>query len=244
MAKQESIVQFTGTLGGINFYFRKGVPVARKAGGGFNGKAIKKSPKMVRVRENNSEFGTSSRLKKVFSDCLKLYFGKRRDVTLHGRLMRLFLDIKDCDLLSERGKRSVGLGLQTDVGKKLLTSFEITAMPFPVLEMVYTSSSYTLVISKLFKSTKTRPKGATHLELCLGVVVMDFEAKNAILFKSAVVLVPQGVYDVALTLVPNELPVGVGVQIPVLFFAYVQEVNGVVYPLKDADCFGMRVLEV
>ena len=52
MATQKGIISLTGTLGDINFYFRKGKAVARKAGGGFNGKAIKTKPSMVWIREN------------------------------------------------------------------------------------------------------------------------------------------------------------------------------------------------
>lgn len=41
MAKVKNIVGLQGTIGGVNFYLRKGVPLARAAGGGFNGDAIK-----------------------------------------------------------------------------------------------------------------------------------------------------------------------------------------------------------
>jgi hypothetical protein len=74
MAKQKSIIPLSGTLDGINFYIRKGTAVARKAGGGFNGKAIKNSPKMARVKENNTEFGHYSFVEKVFKDSLITVF--------------------------------------------------------------------------------------------------------------------------------------------------------------------------
>lgn len=41
MAKQEGLIRLRGTIDGVNFYFRKGKPIARKAGGGFNGASIK-----------------------------------------------------------------------------------------------------------------------------------------------------------------------------------------------------------
>ena len=66
MATQKGIVSLVGTVGGVNFYFRKGKAVARKAGGGFSGKAIKTKASMMRVRENNSEFGHCSSVKKSF----------------------------------------------------------------------------------------------------------------------------------------------------------------------------------
>ena len=58
MAKQKGVVFFEGTLGGINFYYRKGVPTARAAGGGFNRRAIKTSPRMVRVRDKTKSLPT------------------------------------------------------------------------------------------------------------------------------------------------------------------------------------------
>src|SRR5215217_7087423 len=103
MAKQVGIVPFVGTLNGINFYMRKGKPVARRAGGGFTGDAIKKDPSMVRVRENNTEFGHCSRVKKLFKDSLFPFLGKQRNEELQGRLIQLFIKIKDADLISERG---------------------------------------------------------------------------------------------------------------------------------------------
>ena len=65
MAKQGGMFPLDGTLGGINFYKRKGKWVARRSGGGFNGKAIKTKDSMARVRENGSEFGITSRAKKL-----------------------------------------------------------------------------------------------------------------------------------------------------------------------------------
>lgn len=66
MAKQIGKFPLVGTIGGINFYYLNGEPIAREAGGGFNKKAIKKSPKMQIVRDFNSEFGHASHVSKFF----------------------------------------------------------------------------------------------------------------------------------------------------------------------------------
>ena len=66
MARQKGLFKVTGTLGNVNFYVVNGVGYARKAGGGFNGKAIKTKASMRRVRENASEFGHCSSVKKAF----------------------------------------------------------------------------------------------------------------------------------------------------------------------------------
>lgn len=61
MAYQKGLIELEGTLGGLNFYIKKGKPMVRKSGGGFTAKAIKTKPSMVRVRESNNEFGQIGR---------------------------------------------------------------------------------------------------------------------------------------------------------------------------------------
>lgn len=126
MATQKGIIPLVGTIGGINFYFRKGKAVARRAGGGFNGKAIKSKPSMVRVRENNSEFGDCSRVKKAFRIALTPFLSRYKEGTLHGRMMQLFQGIKDCDTSSVRGSRKIGVGITTVAGFALFKKFQFT----------------------------------------------------------------------------------------------------------------------
>lgn len=90
MATQKGILPIVGTLRGVNFYFRKGKPVARKAGGGFNEKANKTKPSMERVRANNSEFGNCSMVKSTFRIALFPFLSYYKEGTLHGRMMHLF----------------------------------------------------------------------------------------------------------------------------------------------------------
>ena len=80
MAQQKGIIPLVGTLGGINFYYLNGKAVARTAGGGFNGKAIKTKASMQRVRENVSEFGHCSEVNKAFRQALRPF---TRPIPLH-----------------------------------------------------------------------------------------------------------------------------------------------------------------
>ncbi|MBY0487809.1 MAG: hypothetical protein K2P85_11575 [Flavobacteriaceae bacterium] len=244
MAKQEGLIRLRGTIDGVNFYFRKGKPTARKAGGGFNAAAIKNSATMVRVRENNTEFGHCSQVKKAFSAVLLFHFANRKDVTLHSRLMQLFIAIKACDLISERGKRTVNLGLQTAAGQHLLTSFAFTAMSFPDLPLVFSSTTLELTLPSFSFKEFRFPVGATHLELFFGVAHLNLDTKTATLSKSGAVLLAKGAVVDSFTLMPNVLPNAGGFRLPVLFYSYVQELNGVVYPLHDSKSFGLRVLDV
>ena len=123
MARQKGLFKVTGTLGGVNFYVVKGIGYARAAGGGFNGKAIKTKPSMVRVRENASEFGHCSSTKKAFRLALLPLFDPPKSSTLHRRMMGLFIGLKDLDGNSPRGERRVAQGVSTAKGKRLLKTF-------------------------------------------------------------------------------------------------------------------------
>lgn len=74
VAKQTGIIPLVGALNGINFYYLNGKAIARKAGGGFNGKAIKTKVSMQRVRENASEFGLCSDVNKAFRTALMPFY--------------------------------------------------------------------------------------------------------------------------------------------------------------------------
>ena len=244
MAKQKGIIPLVGTLGGINFYMRKGKPVARKAGGGFSSDSHKKGKNMERVRESNSEFGDCSRIKKRFKDCLFAYIGMQKDEDLQGRLMQLFLKIKDCDTTSERGKRQVSLGLQYAEGKKLLTEFAFTPFNPDFLQGVYDAVTYTYSITNFDYNQLKYPNGATHLEIHFGVMVFDFEVLKATLFSSAPISISKGTPLTNFSLSPTDEPSGNGIKIAVLAYRYKQELNGEVYALKDKVAYGLRVIEI
>ena len=244
MAKQVGIIPLVGTIDGVNFYMRKGKPVARKAGGGFTGKAIKNSANMERVRENNSEFGHCSRVKKLFKDSLFPFLGKQRNEELQGRLMQLFISIKNADLVSERGQRQVGLGLQQADGKDLLAGFCFTSFCLPTDTGFYDASSTTYTFNDFAPKSLKFLTGATHLELQLGVVVLDFEQMKASLFSSDAVRVPKNGAPQTVTLaatVPNDVS---GFRIAVLHYRYLQDVNGVFYGFQEQKGFGLMVVGV
>lgn len=243
MAKQIGILSFVGTIDGINFYLRNGKIVARKAGGGFNGKVIKTAPSMARVRENSSEFGHCSRVKKVFKDVLFPFFGKQTNGELHGRMMRLFTAIKDCDTVSKRGQRSVDLGLQTLEGKQLLCSFAFTDMASPIRKGNYDAASQSYRLESIYDELPF-PSGATHLELTFGVVHFDFTMLRASLCTCPVVRVAQHEVLSNHMFTPTQLSKPNETAIAVVGYRYVQEMNGVFYALKGAAAFGLEVVGV
>lgn len=123
MAKLNGIIKIIGSFNGVNYCYRNGKLVTRKAGGGFNREAIKSSPKMKVVRQNNSEFGRVSTNKKHFKKALEPILIGINHPDVHRSLMSLFQKIKNCDIQSERGGRNIFKGLESEEGQRLLENF-------------------------------------------------------------------------------------------------------------------------
>ncbi|WP_313805671.1 hypothetical protein [Flavobacterium sp.] len=248
MAKQKGIIKLDGTLDDITFYFRKGVAIARKSGGGFNGKAIKQSSNMQRVRENSSEFGNVSKIKKLMRLALEPYLKLLHDTTQHGRMMGLLQEIKVLDTLSERGKRTVFNGLKTPEGRALFTSFSFT--PNAILKdniggnySLAPTTFASLEISNLNKNL-TLSASATSVQLQLVVVTFDFEHLRTITHQSTPISLSKANTLNAITL---ELPSQPDLNNPnfvFLHFQEVQELNGVLYPLKAVTSLELICLDV
>lgn len=179
MARQKGIIKLEGTIGDINFYMVKGKAYARKAGGGFNGNAIKTKESMLRVRENGSEFGHCSRAKKEILRSFHPYFTKR-ERGFHGKCMKLFLTLKDLDTTSKRGQRRVDFGLQTVEGKRLLRDFPF-GKPIGFLDAMasqwnFDESGQRLDLPSFLGSDYRNLPLMTDLKFSLFLVDFNFEA--------------------------------------------------------------------
>lgn len=246
MAKQRGIVFFEGTIGGINFYYRKGVPTARIAGGGFTRKAIKKGANMVRVRENNSEFANCSKTNKFFKYSFRTLLVGYKDGTLHSRLMQLFLKIKNLDGVSERGNRQVSLGMQTLEGKRLLRNFNFTPNRVGLFPCPYQYDWHTHTFNVTGFDTQLSgfPKEASYMEVTLAVVRFDFDTntyKNV--FESPLVI-DRDFSGSSFSISLSTVPAGVGVLFSMVRVAFYQTVNGKGYMLPGGDAFGLEVVGV
>ncbi|RLJ32462.1 hypothetical protein CLU97_1918 [Chryseobacterium sp. 7] len=127
MATYESVIKITGAVGDLVFYNLNGKNVVRKKSG-FNKTAFKKSPSYEKVRQNSSEFGHCSKMGKIIRKSLESYIKEAGDPLLYQKFAKLMTSIKDLDKISERGKRTVGNGLKTEEGKKLLREFQMGAI--------------------------------------------------------------------------------------------------------------------
>ena len=128
MATYESLIKITGAVGDLVFYNLNGKNVVRKKSG-FNKAAFKKNPSYEKVRQNSSEFGHCSKIGKVIRNTLDLYIKEAGDPLLYQKFAKVMTMIKDLDIISERGKRTVENGLKTEEGTKLLREFQLGTLP-------------------------------------------------------------------------------------------------------------------
>lgn len=122
MATYESLIKINGSVGDLVFYSLNGKNVVRKKSG-FNKTAFKKSPSYEKVRQNSSEFGHCSKAGKTIRSCIENYIREAGDPLLYQKFAKLMTAVKDLDVISERGKRTVQNGLITQEGLTLLKAF-------------------------------------------------------------------------------------------------------------------------
>ncbi|TYA53118.1 hypothetical protein [Formosa maritima] len=248
MAKFKGLFPVVGTIGGVNFYYLNGELVARKAGGGFNGKAIKSKKSMQRVRENGHEFGQSSRVNKAFRMALRPFYKGYRFPFFHSRLMSLFTRLKDLDAVNPRGKRVVGEGVTDVNGLALLKTFIYTpdcdlarVLPF---NYDVAAISYALTISGFDIKQVGFISGATHVELTYGVLDFDFTGLNSELYLATPVMLSKGFTGHSVVLSPFVTPTITGTRLSVMGVRFYQEVDGVMYVLNAKEGVGISVLYV
>jgi hypothetical protein len=244
MAKVKGIIGLKGTIGEINFYTRKGVPLARAAGGGFNGDAIKTKDSMVRVRENFSEFRGCMQSVQFFKMGLQPFLRSFKDGTLHQRLVSLFTKLKDLDLVSGRGLRTVYGGLQNPVGQLLMKNYLLTSgskLDGVLRQKAVFDWPTGLSIADFDGQRVSFPGGATHLELQVGYLTLDFENYASSFGSSDTIYLSPN--DVGPVVIPAPIMAEAeGLKVGVVFARFVQEVNGEFYPLKNEGNVVMEVV--
>ncbi|EJL68243.1 hypothetical protein [Chryseobacterium populi] len=128
MATYESLITIKGSVGDLVFYNLNGKNVVRKKSG-FNKNAFKKSPSYEKVRQNSSEFGHCSKTGKLIRQVLSAYIKESEDPLLYQKFAKLMTEIKDLDIVSEKGKRTVKNGIATERGNLLLKQFQFGKKP-------------------------------------------------------------------------------------------------------------------
>lgn len=232
----------------VNFYYLNGKPVARMAGGGFNGKAIKTQKSMQRVRKNGSEFGNCSRVNKVFRQALQAFYLSHRFTFFHNKLMGLFTGLKTLDAINTRGARCVAKGVETAIGKKQLVDFCYTPSCTPSLVLPFDYAidwqTYQFTMATFNIEAVVFIKGATHIAIQFGVLDFNFETLIFDLHLADRLVLSKTDARNHLNLTPNSLPTGIGVLLAVVGVRYYQELDGDLYLLNGEHGVGFSVVGV
>lgn len=247
MAKQDGILKIEGTLESLTFYkSTDGYRVRKK--GGVSRNRILHDPAFIRTRENVSEFGECATAGKLFRQAAGSLISRAKDGKLTSRLTSVLSKVKNNDLVSPRGQRSVAKGLETVQGKSLLKGFDFNgkATMDSVLRSDKVLDTATGAISfSGFKASEhlSSPSGATHYSMQAAVLQIDLDGKTYGLSASEIQNAALAPEAANFSLEPPGLPAGNGVLLYLLLIQFFQEVNGVQYPLKNGSHNVLHVLE-
>ena len=246
MAKQIGPIVVTGTYDGVNYYIREGEALARTAGGGFTRERILKGRNMERVKEGYTEFAGCSKVNRAFKTAVKPFLSGYRDGTLHRRLMQLFLKIKDADLCSERGKRSVHQGISSPEGQALLKDFVFTPQKSALFYCHYVFDRETLTFSVHDFNVHQAgfPAAASRMQVTFGVVRFNFESLAYQQVISNPIVIDRESPDASFEIALGALPEGSGVLFAVVRVSFEETVAGKRVMMTGGEGFGIEVMEV
>ncbi|MBU8883514.1 hypothetical protein KSK37_10505 [Kaistella sp. DKR-2] len=246
MAKPIGPLFFVGTMRGINYYFREGEPLTRRAGGGFSRKNIKESPNMETVRKSNTEFAHCSKVNKAFKLALQPYLSGYKDGTFHSRLMQLFLNIKDCNSVSERGNRKVSKGIATTTGQQLVKAF-VFIPERPHLFGGHCEFEWNPPVFKVsdFNIREAQfPKEADCMEISVGLLRFDFETLAYEHVSADPLAIARDFQKDAFTIPCPDVPGGEGMLFSAVRASFYQTVNGERHLVPDTAHTGVRIISV
>jgi len=248
MAKQSSLIKIEGTLDDLTFYKSADGYVIRKKGGVSKDKILN-DPAFARTRENGKEFGQAASSGKILRRAIIDLLSEVKDPTVTRRLTRVMTQIKNEDLISERGARNVAVGLTTPEGRAWLFGFDFNSeAPLnQVLRSDFDLDTATgeITISNLRTAKKVAyPKGATHVSFIGAFLNVDFSTGESEIELSPVQNETISNTPVTVSLTPAGVPTGTGNQLFAMYIGFYQEINGTQYQLNNGAFNTLTIIEV
>lgn len=248
MAKVKGLLQFYGTIDGVNLYRLEGRNVARKAKT-ISKKKYKTAPNYASFRDAGKEMGSAAKMSSAFRQPLKVYTNGIAENRMYSRVNALMRKLILCDGISLRGERTVANGIGTAEGKDLVKGFEFNVHQSlaQVLQCSYTLdvAAGTLQLPDFTPKLDLKsPVGATHVGMELLCYDFNFTTKNHQLKVSVPQMVALEEASISLDLSVADLPVVMGTRLYLLRILFYQEVNGIFSMLHGTDNGLVTVLDV
>lgn len=248
MAKLKSLLKIEGTLDDLTFYKTKDGHMVRTKGG-VSADRIANDPKFKRTRENGQEFAHAAAAGKLLRHAIRPLMKIASDGRVVSRLLKAMAQIKNLDTQSERGLRSVGIGIQSPEGMSILKGFDfnIEAPLASVLHANYEvdSKSAAILIPAFDPAADiTQPGGATHVQFSGTVSLIDFTEKMVHVSSIARQMVGLNSPDSNVGLKLENVPTGNGQFLYFLCIEFFQELNGKMYPIQNGSMNALSIIAV
>ncbi len=248
MAKENSILMLQGNIGNFSFYKTKDGSMVRMKGGVERGRILN-DPKFARTRENMNEFGILAQTGKTIRSSVSNFVRKISDSKSSNRLTGVLSKIKLLDEAAKRGERSPAAGIATPEGKLLLEGFDfnVNSQFKSLLTAPFTFDTGTGVFSIPNFSPKNSlalPKEATHLKISTAIAGLDTELKKSETVYTETVNISIEAATATLSVEPESLPEVNEIQLYCVLIEFLQEINGVQYPLNNNQFNCLSILKV
>ncbi len=248
MAKQSGLIKLKGTLGGITFYKTQDGHLAREKGG-VEASRIANDPNFQRTRENGAEFGAAGKAGKILRTSLRTILQNSADNRMVGRLTSEMVKVIQADLTNPRGQRNIIDGeavllegfefnIKGKLGNALYAPYAATIdRPNGTLEVSLAS----FIPSNMIAA----PGGTTHFKIESAGAEVDFENETFVVdTKDSAVIAWDATPTAVITLTNAVTAASTKPLFLVLGIEFYQEVNGLMYPLKNGVFNPLAIVKV
>lgn len=248
MARQKGIITIEGTLGNITFFKSQDGYMAREKGG-VSADKIATDPAFERTRENMAEFARAGKASKLLRTAVRPLIQNASDSRMVSRMLRTMMTVIHEDAVNPRGQRNVIDGeaaflqgfefneqgkLSTTVYAPYSASFTRTSGAMQVAFDAFTAAAMVAA-----------PEGTTHFKISLAGTAVDFEAATYDVETVESAYFPWNNTSVAAFNLAVSLPAASTHPVfTILLIEFVQEVNGVKYPLKNGAFNAAAIIKV
>ncbi|MFT3793780.1 hypothetical protein [Flavobacterium sp.] len=221
MAKNTGLIKFTGKLGGLS---GRDTPFGNiiQTPGGFKGDRIKTEARYEKTRQLYTEFGRCATLSSLFKRNLDFYLRLLPDPYVYNHIQKWLTAVKECDVASPKGEKTVGKGLLTEEGKALFTQFSFNRVRRfgfgGTTGYGVGLANGTLTFASFDTSRLTFPAGANSLGMQLILMRVDFENAECVMTTSEMVVLEKG--DIFSGDLTGAIPKGDGVLVGILFLGF------------------------
>jgi hypothetical protein len=242
MARQDSIMPFYGTVDNMTFL---------KTADGYRVRKKRRSSasRSAQIKETMSKFGAAGTAGKLIRSSIRGLVNQSGDTRVTARLLKQLVSVINSDVTHDRGKRTVANG-----NIELLRGFEFNAKaPFDTVFYGTTNVTIDRVAGKIqleipaFVPVKCaqQPSGATHFQITLAAVELDFaNLKSKTDIKESEVVPISIDQNPGFTLVAS-LPAGsIFPLLAIVGIEYFLSDGGKYYPLEERSVNALKLLEV